>query len=286
MTAEATSDVSTRQSAASSSSVTRTCSLGPSVCATTSTGGARRGGHRTSPRARRWRADDLVIDVATHADGARRLRLEAGGRRWAEARGIATPVLLEADSEGRWTVGAWVAAPCSSGPAYVTACITAAAPASPSRPSCPPWPATRRRGVPRGARRSRARSGRSPAGFRRGCGGRPSAARARPPGRRGARRLLSRQRARCGRRPRPGRRLGVRRPCAAPHRPGPPVVGAARRRRPRAGAGGRGAARCRRHRTAPGGSLAALARAAAVGRTPRHRAATATPSPWRTPAPS
>jgi hypothetical protein len=76
---------------------------------------------------RRWRAGDLVIDVATHADGARRLRLEAGGRRWAAARGIATPTLLDADPDGRWTVGAWVDAPRSSGPAYLAACLAAAA---------------------------------------------------------------------------------------------------------------------------------------------------------------
>jgi hypothetical protein len=129
MTAELASDVSTGQSAASvlvrqpdllARSICLRHDVDPAVLVEQATA-------RPHRALRRWRADDLVIDVATHADGARRLRLEAGGRRWAEARGIATPALLEADPVGRWTVGTWVAAPRSSGPAYVAGCIAAAA---------------------------------------------------------------------------------------------------------------------------------------------------------------
>lgn len=85
---------------------------------------------------RRWRTEGLIIDVATSEDGCRRLRLEAGGRTWAEHNGVATPRLLDADPDGGWIVGPWVDARPSGGSSYVAACVATAALIA-SRPELP-----------------------------------------------------------------------------------------------------------------------------------------------------
>lgn len=75
----------------------------------------------------RFRADDLVIEIAQTGEAARRLRLEVAGREWAASQGVETPEIIAAADDGGWMASRWTSTVAPQGEAYVDAALAAAA---------------------------------------------------------------------------------------------------------------------------------------------------------------